>query len=262
MEAGAALSDLTRLEPHAFAQPWLAPYAERAKPVLARLLQGANVAQALAAEAAGFAGTGIGFVAPERPRPGEAYESFIARTGTVPTRDNLHDLFNGLVWLTFPQAKRRLNELQAGEIARVGVGPTRGPLRDALTLFDENGAVLEAPPPLWDALLARDWRRLFVTERARWREARLLVFGHALLEKLVYARKTATAHVLLAGAAINSIANEDAAVTAALDPAWLVHKPFAPLPVLGVPLWWPQNASPAFYDDPAVFRPPAPRRAA
>ena len=29
---------------------------------------------------------------------------------------------------------------------------------------------------------------------------------------------------------------------------------FAPLPVLGVPGWWPANESPAFYDDATVFR--------
>jgi hypothetical protein len=184
----------------------------------------------------------------------EAYEAFIHRTGTVPTRNNLHDFFNGLVWLTFPQAKRRLNELQMAEIARAGIGATRGPLRDALTLFDENGAVLDAPPALWDALLARDWRRLFVTERALWRQARLLVFGHALLEKLVSPRKAATAHILLAPGAGRSIANDDAAVTAALESAHLSTKPFVPLPVLGVPGWWPGNESFCFYDDPDVFR--------
>ena len=41
---------------------------------------------------------------------GEAYESFIARTACVPTRPNLHDFFNGLVWLVHPALKRRLNE--------------------------------------------------------------------------------------------------------------------------------------------------------
>ena len=30
---------------------------------------------------------------------------------------------------------------------------------------------------------------------------------------------------------------------------------FAPLPVLGVPGWWPANESPAFYADATVFRP-------
>ncbi|MEJ7686990.1 MAG: DUF3025 domain-containing protein [Variovorax sp.] len=55
--------------------------------------------------------------------------------------------------------------------------------RGALTLFNENGAVLDAPPAPWDALTARDWQRLFVSARALWCEARLLVSGHALLEK-------------------------------------------------------------------------------
>ena len=195
------------------------------------------------------------FVPQDRLPPGEPYEAFIHRTGTVPTRDNLHDFFNGLVWLQFPQTKRRLNALQAAEIARAGIGATRGPLRDALTLFDENGAVLDAPSALWSALLARDWQRLFITERALWQEARLLVFGHALLEKLVSPRKPATAHVLLAPGSSKSIAPDDAAMAAALDPAHLATKPFVTLPVLGIPGWWAGNQDFCFYDDPDVFRP-------
>ena len=35
--------------------------------------------------------------------------------------------------------------------------------------------------------MARDWQRLFVGERALWAQARLVLFGHALLEKLVHA---------------------------------------------------------------------------
>ena len=60
-------------------------------------------------------------------------------------RDKLHDLFNGIVWLRFPQLKRRLNELQAAQIALHGIGATRGAVRDALTLFDENAAVVRPP---------------------------------------------------------------------------------------------------------------------
>ena len=57
-------------------------------------------------------------------------------------------------------------------------------MRDAITVFDENGALLDAPPALWEALLARDWPRLFVDLRPLWAQARLVIFGHALLEKL------------------------------------------------------------------------------
>ena len=232
-------------------RPWLAPVRAQGEAV-ARAAQHTSVAAAL--QAARTPAT-PSFVAQDALPAGTAYEQFIFDTRSVPTRDNLHDFFNGLVWLHFPQAKRRLNALQAGEIARAGVGATRGALRDALTLFDENGALLEAPPALWQALLARDWQRLFVTERALWQQARLQIFGHALLEKLVSARKQATAHILLAPAATYSIANDDAAITAALEAAHLATKPFVPLPVLGVPGWWAPNRDFSFYDDPLVFRP-------
>ena len=204
---------------------------------------------------------------------GVAYESHIFATGGVPTRCNLHDFLNGLVWVRFPATKRRLNALQAQAIAQAGgVQATRGPLRDALTLFDENAALLQAPKPLWQALQARDWHALCVTHRALWAQARLVLFGHALLEKLVAPYKSITAHVLClpvplelgppplhanADTAICQSASHpwDAWLAQQLAPDWLARKPFTPLPVLGVPGWWPANADPAFYADAQVFRP-------
>ena len=187
----------------------------------------------------------------------QAYESFIFDTGQCPTRDNLHDFFNGLCWITFPQTKKKLNQLQAAEIAKAGVQPLRGAVRDALTVFDENAAFFIAPQPLWDALLARDWNRLFVVLRPLWKDAQLVLFGHALLEKLVYPRKPITAHVYIAQSAMNSIASLadlDAWVAAGLSASGLAGKPFMPLPVLGVPGWWPDNENFSFYDDSTVFR--------
>jgi Protein of unknown function (DUF3025) len=179
--------------------------------------------------------------------PNEAYEAFIARTGCVPTREgSLHDEFNRRVWLRHPRLKQRLNQLQADEIARAGVSARRGALRDALTLFDEFGALWpDAPAPLAAALAARDWTALFLTHRALWAGHRFEVFGHALLEQLETApRKGLTAFVLLADP-LGLNAGEWAA------------KPFHPLPVLGIPGWWPANEDPAFYADAQVFRPPS-----
>jgi hypothetical protein len=236
-----------------WARPWFAPYRAIGEAAAHAALH-SSVAVALQQSAA--PGDSPQFV-PQFDLPaGQAYEAHIFQTGTVPTRDNLHDFFNGLVWLAFPETKRRLNELQAAEIARTGIASTRGPLRDALTLFDENGAVLDAPAVLWKALAARDWHALFVTQRALWSEARLLVFGHALLEKLTTPRKAITAHVLLPPPhADGPAAFDDRALARSLDPQNLARKPFVPLPVLGVPGWWADNASALFYDDPKVFRP-------
>ena len=135
------------------------------------------------------------FVAQQSLPSGEPYEAFIARTGCVPTRENAHDLFNGLAWLVHPALKARLNALQVEQLERAGVGAVRGVVRDALTLFDENAAWLQAPASLIDALRRRDWPTLFVARRALWTEARLELFGHALLEKLLQPRKAITAHV-------------------------------------------------------------------
>ena len=123
-------------------------------------------------------------------------------------------------------------------------------------LFDENAAFLQAPDALWEALVAKDWQRLFVTLRPLWQQAHLVLFGHALLEKLVAPRKGITAHVYRAHAAGHAIAAMDAWIAADLSADKLAVKPFAHLPVLGVPGWWSANRDPSFYADATVFRLP------
>jgi hypothetical protein len=230
-----------------WSRPWLAPYAGLADGAACK----GNTLDTL--NAAGAAP--VCFVPHSALPEGEAYEQFVFETRTVPTRDNLHDFFNGLCWLRFPQIKTKLNQLQAAEIASAGVQDVRGPVRDALTVFDENAAFLLAPPQLWDALQQRDWRRLFVQYRPMWQQAQLVLFGHALLEKLVYPRKPITAHVYLAHPAVDSFPALDAFLAADLEAGKLAGKPFVPLPVLGVPGWWPENENFSFYDDSDVFRP-------
>jgi hypothetical protein len=183
------------------------------------------------------------------------YEAFVHASATVPTRENLHDFFNGIVWCGYPNTKRLLNRLQASAIDRDGVGGRRGPLRDAITLFDENGAVFSAPEVLQTALRTRDWQGLFITHREAWRDARLWLFGHALVEKLVAPRKDITAHVLCAPEGQLALPQVDDWLAATHGETTLARKPFAPLPVLGVPGWWPANAEAGFYEDPTVFRP-------
>ncbi|HEY0858247.1 MAG TPA: DUF3025 domain-containing protein [Albitalea sp.] len=236
-------------------RPWLAPTRALGAAVCADLERGDSVAAALnryaGTETPTLAAGPLRFVAHEALPVGEAYEAFIRRTGQVPTRDNLHDLFNGLVWLAFAPLKRRLNELQAAEIERLGIGATRGPVRDALTLFDENAVLWQAPPELVDALHRRDWEGLFVTRRSQWREARTTLFGHALMDKLVTPRKAITAHAWLAPQGVDAAGHFAATLTADA----LAAKPFLPLPVLGVPGWWQDNADAGFYADASVFRP-------
>ena len=234
--------------------PWYTPWRETGQAVMARVAAGAPVHEALN-QAAPAGARAVRFVSQDALPEGAPYERFIFEQRQCPTREGLHDFFNGLCWLHFPQAKRRLNELQAMHIAAHGVGSVRGPVRDAITVFDENGALLDAPAPVWEALVARQWQRLFVELRPLWAQTRLVIFGHALLEKLVAPRKDMTAHVWHARAPLGSLQEADAWLAAALSEDRLASKPFVPLPVLGVPGWWTANEAAAFYDDAAVFRP-------
>ena len=240
--------------PAEFVGPWFAPWSADVRRVTEHLSQGAPLPAALDA-AAQRAGLPVRFVPQQHLPPGEAYESYIFQSGQVPVRDGLHDFFNGICWLGMPQTKLRMNALQAAEIAAHGVGRTRGPVRDAITLLDENGAFLCAPDALWAALVAHDWPRAFGALRPLWAQAQLLVFGHAALEKLMRPYKSITVHVWRVPEPWPDLPTLDARAAADLTPERLATKPFTPLPVLGVPGWWAANEAPAFYDDAEVFRP-------
>jgi sarcosine oxidase delta subunit len=254
---------------------WTRPWYDTVRPAFDSLQPGPFI-PAFNANAARLGlvndqGRPIRFV-PQADLPeGTAYEAFIGATGCVPTRENLHDFFNGLVWQTFPRIKRELNALQAVQIAQAGVGKSRGPARDAATIFDENAALLvvrddAAGRALVADLRTHQWRAALFDRRAMFgRDAELWLFGHALMEKLVAPRKAITAHVRVVFAADDFFALEregrrdwiDAAVSGAIAAEGLSTAGFTPLPVLGVPGWWPDQDE-AFYLDHTVFRPKRP----
>ncbi|AAZ19909.1 hypothetical protein Psyc_2062 [Psychrobacter arcticus 273-4] len=216
------------------------------------------------------------FVSQDALPEGEAYESFIATTGNIPTRDNLHDLFNGSIWLTFPKTKALLNYYHMLEIDQQGIGASRGRVRDTITLFDENGAILvTAEPSIGEALVDFDWQRSLVEPRGKWdkpkeqdgdSQAAVYIFGHALLEKLLQPRKALCAHSIViyvtpeffALSLAERICYLDQKVAdymeALLSQPDLTPRKLSPLPILGVPHFWAENANLSFYDDSQVFR--------
>ena len=253
-----------------WSSPWLAPLAERGERWRqAALTSYSAYLSTLNADAhteprATGRGKPLSFIAQDELPAGSSYEGHIAGTGCVPTRHNLHDFFNGSMWFQYPRIKAALNAQQAAEIDALGIGPTRGAARDALTLFDENAILFAcADPSLAAALRAFDWPTLLVDQRAAWGlrcEAR--IFGHALLEKLVAPYKACTGHAWIVEVEPDYFYAPDTERRAILDHALserlksetISSRYFTPLPVLGVPGWWPENEAPSFYDDPQVFR--------
>lgn len=236
---------------------WLAPIAGLGRTVAASgdWRESLNKA-AEAADVCNSSGQRIRFCEAEAATD-EPYETCIARTGFVPTRANLHDFFNALMFLHFPKAKAQLNRLQSAAIARDGARAVRGPVRDAATLIDENAVlVVTDRSDMVDLLRGRDWPALFKSRRAAWAGGvNVLVFGHALLQRLQRPYKGITAHALhIALASGSSLDEIDRCMAAGLDERLAPHD-LMPLPVLGIPGWWAQNENPDFYSDPEVFRP-------
>jgi hypothetical protein len=255
-----------------WSRPWLAPLAERGehwrRAALASYPAYLSTLNADAHTDPHVTGQGkpLSFIAQDELPAGASYEGHIAETGCVPTRYNLHDFFNAAMWFQYPRIKAALNAGQAAEIDVLGIGPTRGAARDALTLFDENAILFAcADASLAAALRAFDWRTLLGEQRAAWGlrcEAR--IFGHALLQKLVVPYKACTGHAWIVEVepAYFSASASDAGRRAILDHAVserlkseaISSRSFTPLPVLGVPGWWHENEVPSFYDDSQVFR--------
>lgn len=210
----------------------------------------------------------ISFVDQAMLPQGIAYETFIYTTGQVPTRNNLHDFFNALVWLSFPIIKRQLNAVQAEQINTLSVSQSRGATRDAATIFDENAALLlvrdvDAGHILINALRNHQWHDFFVSQRKCFdAHIDIHLFGHALMEKLIHPYKAITAHawIMFAPDIYFDLAEKerrtwlDKKIAAQIREEKLSIKNFTPLPVLGVPKWWPGQDD-IFYQDVSVFRP-------
>lgn len=223
----------------------------------------------MAATARVYAGSAqpVSFVPQSHLLADESYEGFIYQTGQVPTRDNWHDLFNGLVWLSLPHVKAALNRLQAEAlcVAESAAAAARGPMRDAATLLDESGVLLTcADESLARALCQHDWQELFVRGRAAFqRQCEVWVMGHALLDKLRSPYRHITGHALILsvepGHFTASHADRLTSVDA-LTAQWLSVWPLStgalqPLPLMGIPDWYSTSAEPGFYEDDTVFRP-------
>ena len=252
-------------------QPWFAPFAQRGRrwqhaalAGYARYLAELNADADASGQRTGR-GKPLAFIAQDDLPAGVAYEAHIAATGCVPTRHNLHDFFNALMWFSYPRIKATLNMRQSAAIDGLGVGPTRGAARDALTLFDENAVLFACADPLVAAALRGfDWLTLFVARRSDWGACcEVRPFGHALLEKLIAPYRACTAHAWIVEVPPDYFswmppardAWLDRAVAAALAAdGHLAPRCFAPLPVLGVPGWWTDNEATSFYDDATVFR--------
>ena len=177
-----------------------------------------------------------------------------------------HDLFNALVWMTFPTTKAVINARHYESLS-VAQSVIRAPVRDAMTLFDEDGVVVvSSDAGLLELVSEFRWKELFWKRRDEARERMsFMLFGHALYHKALdpFIGMTGKAVLLNVPAdfmqlPLNAqVAQADRLLAACMwDRTRMTHgRELSPLPVLGVPGWWKENEQESFYDNTGYFRP-------
>jgi hypothetical protein len=225
-------------------RPWLERLGRRVS--LDRLNQAAEETDLRTAS-----GRAVRFVPPGPADP--YYEVHLHETGRVQTRpENLHDLFNALVWLAFPKTKALINALHAEEIPREH--GRRGSRRDLLTLLDEGGALVECDDAELVSLARNfEWKALFWQQRERVRRhMRILILGHATLEQALEPRPGIACKAVFVPR--DAPADEAARAWLAALPKETSPRQVPPLPVFGYPGWLPESERADFYDDSRYFR--------
>ena len=200
---------------------------------------------------------------PPPPRAISAIEyerRVVERNELIVRTDNLHDVMNALVWLTFPKTKRAISEVHVA-LGVTADGKTRPRRRDVLTLFDEAGAIiLSQRDDLKKLHEAHRWRELFVNHRQDFvDEARVMLFGHGALEQLgSNPHRGLTVKALwLPLVRDTSLPTVDVWMATRISAGQLLadNEYRLPLPILGIPGWFAENERAECYDDIDVFRP-------
>jgi hypothetical protein len=197
------------------------------------------------------------------------YEPRCYLSGEVQTRENnLHDLFNAFVWLTFPQSKAAINARHYAALTDVDspLHSQRGSVRDMATLFDESGVIVAcANMKLAELLVDFKWKELFWSRRDEVLAGMgFYIFGHGLHEKAMqpYIGITGQGLVVQVAEAFFSwpiqrrVQHMDERVAAYLNEPANCHDTHElnPVPLLGIPGWSDDNSQPDYYDNQDYFR--------
>lgn len=197
----------------------------------------------------------------------ESYEARIYLKGEIQTRHNWHDFFNALVWFTFPQTKAAINTLHyhQGLQRHWGHEPHRTALENALTLFDESGAIILCSRAEYLRLIQNhDWKTLFWDQRDLLAQhLQCFIFGHGLYEKALSPYPGMTAQSLLLPVIpeffqwdlTRQIHHADSYAAQQLTNTAIFRSPkdLQAFPLLGMPNWDKNNAA-EYYDNKKYFR--------
>jgi len=201
------------------------------------------------------------------------YEPRCYLKGEVTTRpDNWHDLFNALVWMTFPKAKAAINArhyhalIKQDAEKKAETSSERGATRDVNTLLDESGVIVAYSDESLAGLLKDfKWKKLFCDRRDDVLSNMVFfIFGHGLYEKALNPYVGMTGQGILLEVDTEFLGLPKEYQLAHLDHLLASHltdwhycrntKDLSPVPLLGIPGWAAGNEAPEYYDNTDYFR--------
>ncbi|MES1981974.1 MAG: DUF3025 domain-containing protein [Pseudomonadota bacterium] len=210
------------------------------------------------------------FIAQQSGKPSfeSQYEPRCYLRGEVQMRErNWHDLFNALVWMTFPRMKAAANARHYLAMTAGAQDSSRGAARDMATLFDESGVIVVcADAALGELLKDFQWRELFWQRRAQVKAGMdFYIFGHGLYEKALHPYTGMTGQGLILPVEQEFFSQPLAQRLMHLDKLLADYllapqhcrspRELSPVPLLGLPGWTVQNECAEYYANAAYFRP-------
>lgn len=201
----------------------------------------------------------------------DQYESRIYLKGELQTRlENWHDFFNAMCWLQFPRIKASLNSIHFENSKTRKIGTNRSPMENAITLFDECGAIIVTDDnSILDLIRNHEWKDLFWNKKfwdnkeSAGNHIQCYVFGHAIHEKTLTPYIGMTAHTIMLKKASDFFQKDYSAqlneIDRTISDIWNNNKIETPkdlqaFPLLGIPGWWNKDQNESFYANSEYFR--------
>ena len=194
------------------------------------------------------------------------YDALVFKEKKIPIRkDVLHDYFNALTWLAFPNSKKKLNKKNFTLLEHNYLSGNKNRPRniDLTTLLDESGIIIFTNNSFLSSLIRqKKWKTVFWDNRDTVKKSfRFFLFGHSLFEKIMneYIGTTARALIIFNESLPFekiTISNVDQILSDYIDQEFFflnLEKTVA-IPLFAIPGWSNLNEKKEFYQENEYLR--------
>ena len=189
------------------------------------------------------------------------YDALVFKEKKIPIRKNVvHDYFNAMTWLAFPNSKKKLNKKNFIFLEHNFLNGNKNRPRyiDFTTLFDESGIIILTNNSYLSGLMRqKKWKTVFWDNRNLVKKnLSFFLFGHSLFEKIMnnYIGTAARALIIYSENFINgniTLSNLDRILSHYIDQDFFFKnlEKSVSIPLSAIPGWNELNEKEEFYQD-------------